>query len=37
MIPTPTPFVAPVWPGVPAIDPDATAVEDIHDKKVHHE
>ena len=37
IIPQPTRFEAPVWPGTLTIDPAATAVEAVHAKEVHHE
>ena len=35
--PTPTPFIAPVWPGTLVIDAAASAVEAVHAKELHHE
>ena len=37
IIPQPTRFEAPVWPGALAINPTATAVEAVHAKEAHHE
>ena len=37
ILPTPTRFVAPAWPGQLVIDPAATAVEAVHAKEAHHE
>ena len=37
IIPQPTRFEAPVWPGTLTIDPTATAVEAVHAKEAHHE
>ena len=36
-IPIPTPFVASVCPNALAIDPDITAVDDVHAKEAHQE
>ena len=33
--PTPTPFVAPAWPGTLALDPASTAVQAVHAREAH--
>ena len=35
IIPTPTPFIAPTWPGTLALDPASTAVQAVHAREHH--